>query len=352
MVKFEDIDFRYLSAEFIMTNCCNLKCDYCFEQENVKPGWEPLSLDFDTVCGYMDLIIKNRIERNAVPEALSCINFFGGEPMLKWDVIKRVIEKYGDLGCFRFSIITNGLLVTKQIIDEMEKYKILWQFSIDSANPEGNRHRFKDKSKELTQHVLDMIEYAAKKTAVTPIVSMVITEQSVPYLLETYHYFAVRQVPVNLQIMLERINETNDEELIRDFKKQQDQILELLIKNPFNIPSLWNNVIQYVRRLKITGEPYKREPALTEGPTPNNLYIVGPNGKCYLSTNYLNSLDYGCERAFAVGGLPYGIDIEKVRNQFKLETTDKDFSYCEQCPSGIVNPCCIERNFFVYPHFF
>lgn len=34
-MELKDVDFRYINAELIMTNGCNLCCDYCFERERM-----------------------------------------------------------------------------------------------------------------------------------------------------------------------------------------------------------------------------------------------------------------------------------------------------------------------------
>lgn len=345
MVALNEIDFRYINAEFIMTNGCNLCCEYCFERSRVSEGRKIEHLPFETICGYMDLILKNRQDRKIGTGVASWINFFGGEPMLDWPIIKKVIEKYKSYNFFRYSIITNGTLVTEDILREMRGAPILWQISLDSAIPEGNIYRFGHRSPKLTQQVLGVIKQIVDFGYETPIVSSTITDKSVSHILETYHYFAENRIPIKWQCILERLG---DQSLIIDeYNKQNLQILDLLVENPYNIPMLWDNIIQCFRQIK-KGRTVGYMKALTEAPSPNNLYIVAPNGKIYLSTNYVNVID--TEGIYSsIGELPNGIDIEKIKNHPALQDLSTDLGDCVNCPSFAINPCCVEKQFFVYP---
>lgn len=349
MVKFEEIDFRYINAEFIMTNGCNLRCDYCFERQHVSEGRKVEFLDFETMCGYMELILKNRQDRETPAEVPSWVNFFGGEPMLNWKDILKLMNKYKDYGFFRYSIITNGLLVNEAVLQEAKGLPILWQISLDSVNPAGNEYRFKNRSKEFTAHVVEVIEQIHAYRFETPIISSTITDKSVTSMIETYHYFAEKRIPIKWQCILERLGDQSA--VIPEYDKQNREILDLLVKNPFNIPSLWENVIGYFQAIR-RGDSVPMVKALSEAASPNNIYIVGPSGRLYLNTNNVNAFDSIPEFS-DIGGLPNGIDVEKLRNHPYLKQLSLDIGEdCLNCPSFAVNPCCIEQKFFVYPRQF
>lgn len=345
MVTLDEIDFRYINAEFIMTNGCNLCCDYCFEREHISKNRIIEHLPFEKICGYMDLILKNRQERGISTGVASWINFFGGEPMLDWRVILKVMEKYRDYKFFRYSIITNGLLITEEILKKLIDYPILWQISLDSTNPEGNIYRFGSRSDKFTTQILSIIKKIVDYGYETPIVSSTITDKSVSHMVETYHYFAEKQIPIKWQCILERLGDQSL--IIEEYNNQNLQILELLVKNPYNIPMLWDNIIQCFRKVR-KGETVRYIKALTEAPSPNNLYIVAPNGKIYLSTNYVNAIDTQ-DIYMPIGELPNGIDIDKIKNHPALQDLSMDIGDCANCPSFAINPCCVEKQFFVYP---
>lgn len=96
---------------------CNLMCEYCFASKgSYKVAKNLMSLE--VACKAVDLLINNSGKRNNVE-----IDFFGGEPLLNFDVVKKTVE-YGrkvqsSLGKeIHFTITTNGVLLD----DEKIKY--------------------------------------------------------------------------------------------------------------------------------------------------------------------------------------------------------------------------------------
>lgn len=347
-ITIDQIDFRYINAEFIMTNGCNLKCDYCFERQRIPFDCKIQFLSLDNLRGYMELILKNRKERKVPKTTLSYINFFGGEPLLAWDNIYTIMNEYQKYGIFYFSIITNGILLDEEKLLRTKQFPILWQLSIDSSNPEGNIPRFKSHKKEYTDHILKIIKTINDFGFEVPIISSVINDNSVNYMFETYKYFTDNQIPIKWQIMLER---TGDQDHLLDkYNQQCELICQALVDHSYNVPMLWANVINYYNNKYDFVDSFPI--ALSEAPSPNNIYIVGPNGKLYCNTNNVNMFDKNPVN-MPIGGLPNGIDIQILKNHTWLKQLGTSIpEKCFQCPSLLSNPCCIEKLFFVYPNQF
>lgn len=113
-----------------VTNQCNLKCRYCFVNQN------PERMSFETATTAVTYLYKNltaRREKTGNPHLKGTINFFGGEPLLEWSLIKRLTEwieeKYAN--CFNLGITTNGTLLSKQNIDFLYEHKIIPLLSMD-----------------------------------------------------------------------------------------------------------------------------------------------------------------------------------------------------------------------------
>ena len=109
-----------------VTENCNLDCDYCYVKE--KNG---KNLDFDTGKKAIDLLKSSRSEDRL-------LHFFGGEPLLNFDIVKKLVE-YG--GGIKFQISTNGILLNDEILDFCEKNKIRLAISLDGDEVSHNRHR-------------------------------------------------------------------------------------------------------------------------------------------------------------------------------------------------------------------
>ncbi len=96
---------------------CNLKCKYCFAEEGEYHGKRSL-MSAEVGKRAIDFIIANSGKRRNLE-----VDFFGGEPLMNFDVVKEIVEygreqeKLHDKN-FRFTITTNGILLD----DEKQKY--------------------------------------------------------------------------------------------------------------------------------------------------------------------------------------------------------------------------------------
>lgn len=94
-------------VDLILTSNCNLKCTYCFEdRDNCKVDSVKLKLNdeemkystaIDAIEYFKDIAIRNN-------DNMLQINFFGGEPLLKFNIIKDIVkycdENIKDIECF------------------------------------------------------------------------------------------------------------------------------------------------------------------------------------------------------------------------------------------------------------
>ena len=95
---------------------CNMKCAYCFASEG-SFGMERGLMSHETACAAIDFVAAASAGRTNIE-----IDFFGGEPLLNFDILKRVVEyarknegKFKKK--FRFTLTTNGLLLDDSVID-------------------------------------------------------------------------------------------------------------------------------------------------------------------------------------------------------------------------------------------
>lgn len=106
-----------------VTGRCNLNCKYCFNESK--------KIDIP----YLELInIIDQIDKLDVFEV--CIT--GGEPFIRQDILD--ILKYSCKNNFNLLIVTNGTLLTKKTINELDKMNLInsLQISIDSFDIDIN----------------------------------------------------------------------------------------------------------------------------------------------------------------------------------------------------------------------
>lgn len=95
---------------------CNLACKYCFAEEGEYHGRRAL-MSFEVGKKALDFLVANSGSRRNLE-----VDFFGGEPLLNWDVVKRLVE-YGrtleepNNKRFRFTFTTNGVLLNDEIME-------------------------------------------------------------------------------------------------------------------------------------------------------------------------------------------------------------------------------------------
>ena len=103
-----------------VAHTCNLNCSYCFASQGKYQGDRAI-MSFEVGKRAFDFLIENSGTRRNLE-----VDFFGGEPLMNWDVVKqlvayaRSIEKKHNKN-FRFTLTTNGLLIDDEVIDFLNK---------------------------------------------------------------------------------------------------------------------------------------------------------------------------------------------------------------------------------------
>ena len=119
---------------------CNLRCKYCFADEGEYHGRKAM-MTFEVGKAALDFLVKNSGNRHNLE-----VDFFGGEPLMNWEVVKQIVE-YGrsiekEAGKnFRFTITTNGTLLTKEILDYCNKEMGNIVLSIDGRKEVNDKMR-------------------------------------------------------------------------------------------------------------------------------------------------------------------------------------------------------------------
>ena len=99
---------------------CNLACQYCFAEEGEYHGRRAL-MSFEVGKKALDFLVANSGSRRNLE-----VDFFGGEPLMNWEVVKQLVE-YGrsieeaNNKKFRFTLTTNGVLLNDEILDFVNK---------------------------------------------------------------------------------------------------------------------------------------------------------------------------------------------------------------------------------------
>ena len=125
-----------------VAHTCNLNCSYCFASQGKYHGDRAL-MSFEVGKAAFDFLIKNSGERRNLE-----VDFFGGEPMMNFDVVKQLVayarEVEGQYNKnFRFTFTTNGVLLDEDVMDFLNKEMSNVVLSLDGRR-EVNDHFRRD----------------------------------------------------------------------------------------------------------------------------------------------------------------------------------------------------------------
>lgn len=119
---------------------CNLACRYCFAEEGEYHGRRAL-MSFDVGRKALDFLVANSGKRRNLE-----VDFFGGEPLMNWKVVKdlvaygRELEKHHDKK-FRFTLTTNGVLLNDEVQAFVNKEMDNVVLSLDGRKEVNDRMR-------------------------------------------------------------------------------------------------------------------------------------------------------------------------------------------------------------------
>lgn len=113
-----------------VTQQCNMRCAYCaYSGLYTNRTHAAKRMSFDTAKKAIDFYFE-RSDKADHP----FVSFYGGEPLLEFELIKECvdyIEKYKHDKTVKFSMTTNGTLLTEEVISFLIKHKFTIMISLD-----------------------------------------------------------------------------------------------------------------------------------------------------------------------------------------------------------------------------
>ncbi|MBR4278903.1 MAG: thioether cross-link-forming SCIFF peptide maturase, partial [Clostridia bacterium] len=123
-----------------VAHTCNLNCSYCFASQGKYHGERAL-MSFETGKRALDFLIENSGSRHNLE-----VDFFGGEPLMNLDVVKKLVEYARSIEKqhnknFRFTLTTNGLLIDDDLIEFANREMDNVVLSLDGRKEVHDRFR-------------------------------------------------------------------------------------------------------------------------------------------------------------------------------------------------------------------
>ncbi len=210
---------------------CNLACRYCFAEEGEYHGRRAL-MSYEVGKKALDFLIANSGNRQHLE-----VDFFGGEPLMNWNVVKQLVE-YGRSQekehnkKFRFTLTTNGVLLNDEIMEFCNREMSNVVLSLDGRKEVNDKMRpfrsgagsydlivpkfqkfaesrgdkdyfvrgtFTHENLDFSKDVLHFADLGFKKMSIEPVVAepsepYAIREEDLPQILDEYDKLAAEYV--------------------------------------------------------------------------------------------------------------------------------------------------------------
>ena len=245
----------------IVTERCNLSCIYCYE-----PKKSSSDMSFETAKIIIDKELNNS------DYSKFTIEFFGGEPLLNFDLIKNVFlyvnEKYKSKDVHFFAT-TNGTCVHGEIEHWLRQnvHRFTLGLSFDGIKEAQDTNR---------SNSFDRVNLALfKELYPTQPLKMTVSEKSLPLFFESVKYLTEQgfDVSCNLAYMVDWLNDNNRVVL--------EQQLNLLINYYIDNPKLKKcSMLNY--DISILSHPVANDKIVKKFcGCGTNMSVYGVDGKCY-----------------------------------------------------------------------
>ncbi len=145
-----------------ITKQCNLRCKYCVysgDYENRVHSNEKMTLD--TAKKGIDFYIEHSKDNEK-----GFLAFYGGEPLLEFEFIKKCIEYFEERAegkNIHINLTTNATLLTKEIVEYFNKHDVHLLISLDGSSEVHNRNRVYRDDKGTFEKVMENIEMIKAK---------------------------------------------------------------------------------------------------------------------------------------------------------------------------------------------
>lgn len=248
----------------LVTEDCNLECRYCFEKTK-----RSTKMSFSVAKKTIDKYLM----RKEGPSEVS-IDFCGGEPLLEFELIKKVFE-YTISGSwekkFRFSLGTNGTILT----EEMKQWFIRHRCFQISISLDGIKEVHDYNRSGSYDNIIKNIDFF--KQYDQP-VKMTISPFTIPWLADSIIHIHELGMRPEANVVFEDVwgGTKEKSKLLYIYANELDKLVHYYLKNPqFNVPRLLSH------RIDLLGSQYEYGLEDKFCGTGKYMRAVMPDGKEY-----------------------------------------------------------------------
>ncbi len=292
-----------------VAHTCNLNCEYCFASQGKYHGERAL-MSFEVGKRALDFLIENSGTRRNLE-----VDFFGGEPLMNWDVVKelvayaRVQEKIHNKN-FRFTLTTNGILIDDDVIDFCNREMSNVVLSLDGRKEVHDRLR-KDYQGRGSYDIIvpKFQEFVKRREGKSYYMRGTFTHNNVDFTNDIFHMADLGFTELSMEPVVcspEDASALTESDLPILFEQY-----EILAKEMIKRKKAGNGFTFYHYMLDLTHGPciYKRISGCGSG---TEYMAVTPTGELYPCHQFVGDTKY------LLGNIWDGVTNKEIQNEFKL----------------------------------
>ena len=292
-----------------VAHTCNLNCEYCFASQGKYHGERAL-MSFEVGKRALDFLIENSGTRRNLE-----VDFFGGEPLMNWDVVKelvsyaRVQEKIHNKN-FRFTLTTNGILIDDDVIDFCNKEMSNVVLSLDGRKEVHDRLRVDYQGRGSYDVIVPKFqEFIKRRNGKNYYMRGTFTHNNVDFTKDIFHMADLGFTELSMEPVVcspDDASALTEADLPVLFEQY-----EILAKEMIKRKKEGNGFTFYHYMLDLTHGPciYKRISGCGSG---TEYMAVTPTGDLYPCHQFVGDTKY------LLGNLWDGVTNKEIQNEFKL----------------------------------
>ena len=292
-----------------VAHTCNLNCEYCFAGQGKYHG-EDAIMSFEVGKAALDFLVKNSGTRKNLE-----VDFFGGEPLVNFDVVKRLVAYARSIEKetgkhFRFTLTTNGVLLDDDVIDFLNKEMNNVVLSLDGRKEINDAKRKRLDGKGSYDIIVPKFQNFVKKRGDKEYyIRGTFTRNNLDFTNDIFHMLDLGFKELSMEPV---VSKPDTEYALReeDLSLIYEQY-EILAKEMIKRRREGNPFTFYHYMIDLSGGPciYKRITGCGSG---TEYLAVTPNGDFYPCHQFVG------DKNFLMGNVRDGITNTKLRDEFKL----------------------------------
>lgn len=232
--------FKPATVCLLICQDCNLHCNYCYGNggEYNNRGY----MSFEVASKAIDILVANEQIKNKK------INFFGGEPLLNFKLMKQIVSYIKGKGhIIAYAMTTNGTLINKDVEQFIIDNKISTQISIDGDERTQNMNRPYSNKRGSYKDVITATAYLREHGLLAA--RATVTKDNPNYDTQMMHLISLGFRDVTWGYAVETLTFQSLNEMLNSYQRLCDEYYKLVMQQEYTIAKKLGNITRYLKKI-------------------------------------------------------------------------------------------------------